>query len=107
VIANAGCANACTGLAAWRMPADGGTHRAALGCDEREVLVLSTGVIVAISTWRSWRVHRRGRLTIAVRGAAAASRAILTTDTRPKTAAMEVTIGGRDIAIRAFAKGAA
>jgi len=41
-----------------------------------------------------------------VTGAAAAARAILTTDTRPKTAAGDLSIGGQGIAIRGFAKGA-
>jgi glutamate N-acetyltransferase/amino-acid N-acetyltransferase len=108
VIANAGCANACTGergMAAAR-------HMAALaagtlGCESGQVLVLSTGVI-----GRHLDMDKVGRGIAALGsptaepGAAAASRAILTTDTVPKTAAADVELPGGRIAIRGFAKGA-
>ncbi len=108
VIANAGCANACTGARgladARRMAA---LTAQALGCGERQILVLSTGVIGRhLDMEKLMRGIVAVASPIAVRGAAAASRAILTTDTRPKTAAVNVTIGGRTIAIRGFAKGA-
>ena len=108
VIANAGCANACTGergMAATR-------HMAALtsrslGVEPDQVLVLSTGVI-----GRHLDMDKVARGIAALgtpsaeQGAMAAARAILTTDTRPKTAAADLDAGGGPIAIRGFAKGA-
>jgi len=108
VIANAGCANACTGergMAAAR-------HMAALtsrslGVEPDQVLVLSTGVI---GRHLDMDKVARGIAALGTRsaeqGAMAAARAILTTDTRPKTAADDLDAGGGPIAIRGFAKGA-
>jgi glutamate N-acetyltransferase/amino-acid N-acetyltransferase len=108
VIANAGCANACTGP---RGMADARRTAAltaeALGCDPDQVLVLSTGVI---GRHLDMEKLARGIAAVAspaaLRGAAAAARAILTTDTRTKTAVVDVPVGVRQIAIRGFAKGA-
>lgn len=108
VIANAGCANACTGA-----PGMADTRRTAaltalaLGCRPDQVMVLSTGVI---GRKLDMEKVERGIAAItspaAVPGATAAAQAILTTDTRPKTVALEQPTGGRPIAIRGFAKGA-
>ena len=112
VIANAGCANACTGERG--MAAAG--HMAALaaravGCEPGQVLVLSTGVI---GRHLDMEKVERGIAALgspaAERGAGAATRAILTTDTKPKTATGDFEVpGDRNagrIAIRGFAKGA-
>jgi glutamate N-acetyltransferase/amino-acid N-acetyltransferase len=106
VIANAGCANACTGdpglSDARRMAA---LTAAALGCAAEQVLVLSTGVI-----GRRLDMERLARGIAAVARAApdadAAARAILTTDTRPKTAVETVATAGGMFRIAGFAKGA-
>ena len=108
VIANAGCANACTGErgmeAARHMAA---LTSGALGVEAGQVLVLSTGVI-----GRHLDLDKvaRGIAALGARaseqGAMAAARAILTTDTRPKTAAADLDAGGGPIALRGFAKGA-
>jgi glutamate N-acetyltransferase/amino-acid N-acetyltransferase len=45
------------------------------------------------------------RTAAAERSAAAAARAIMTTDTKPKTAQASVTLGGRTVRIAGFAKG--
>ena len=106
VIANSGNANACTGAegmqAAERMAATAATR---LGIAPHEVLVLSTGVIgvplpvekieVALPT-----------LTLAPEGGDAAAQAIMTTDTRPKTASAEITVDGKAVRIGGMAKGA-
>jgi len=108
IIANAGCANACTG--------DEGKvntrHMAALAADvvgarADQVLVLSTGVIgrqldmtkvasgiaqLAPATW--------------TREANLASRAIMTTDTKPKTSSATGMIAGRSVTVAGMAKGA-
>ena len=108
IIANAGCANACTG--------DEGKvntrQMAALAADvvgarADQVLVLSTGVIgrqldmtkvasgisqLAPATW--------------TREANLASRAIMTTDTKPKTSSATGVIAGHTVTVAGMAKGA-
>ena len=110
VVANSGCANACTGepgLADTRHTAE----RVAeiVGAEPGHVLVLSTGVI-----GRRLDLERLQRgiddaargLDAGGAGARDAARAILTTDTRPKVAAADLVLGGRTVAIRGMAKGA-
>lgn len=108
IIANAGCANACTG--------DEGKvntrQMAALAADvvgarADQILVLSTGVIgrqldmtkvasgiaqLAPATW--------------TREANLASRAIMTTDTKPKTSSATGMIAGHTVTVAGMAKGA-
>src|SRR5262249_46548643 len=110
VVANSGCANACTGergmADAYRMAALAAEE---IGCDPGQVLVLSTGVIgVPLAMDKVERGIAEGarRLDAGVESAGAAVRAILTTDTRPKTAAAGVSLRGGDVTIRGFAKGA-
>ena len=86
VIANSRCANACTGDAGLedaRAMAEATAQ--ALGCRADQVLVLSTGVI---GTRLEMPKIRAGIADAAKRlsrdGGAGASRAIMTTDTRPK-----------------------
>jgi glutamate N-acetyltransferase / amino-acid N-acetyltransferase len=107
VIANAGCANACTGergLADARRMASLAAR--VLNCEPDQVLVLSTGVI---GRHLDMEKITRGIEALVTRsgepGAMAATQAILTTDTRPKTAAADLDAGGGRIAIRGFAKG--
>ena len=108
VIANAGCANACTGdegrRDAMRMSQLAG-H--AIGTPAPHVLVLSTGVI---GVPLDMEKVGRGIAALDVGGATAAAadvaRAILTTDTRAKVASASLTIGGQTVQVRGFAKGA-
>lgn len=108
VIANAGCANACTG--------ERGDHdarqmaalaAARIGAEAGQMLVLSTGVIgVPLDMTKI----ERGIAALGVGAADAAAGdvalAITTTDTRPKVASADATIGGRIVTVRGFAKGA-
>jgi len=115
-VANSGCANAATG------PAGDAAARAmqaaaaeAVGCAPEHVLVLSTGVI-----GRMLDVERvqRGIATAADalragsggagggRVGLAAAEAIMTTDTRPKTAARRVRLPGGEVLLGGMAKGA-
>jgi len=108
VIANSGCANACTGPGGMadtrRMAA---LTAESLGCGAEQVLVLSTGVIGRrLDMTKVAAGIAAVTSTGAQMGAPAAARAILTTDTRPKTAGADLTMGGRRVAIRGFAKGA-
>lgn len=108
VIANAGCANACTGdegkVNARRM-----AQLAAdmIGATTDQVLVLSTGVIgrqldmekvsagIASFTPDTWSEN-----------AIAASEAIMTTDTHPKRAHATMQVAGKTITVAGMAKGA-
>jgi glutamate N-acetyltransferase/amino-acid N-acetyltransferase len=108
VIANSGCANACTGPGGLDdARAMASLAASGLGCEAGQVLVLSTGVI---GRRLDMAKLERGIALVtserAEQGAAAAARAIMTTDTRPKIAQADATIGDRVITIRGFAKGA-
>lgn len=108
IVVNSGGANACTGEAGMedaretvRIVAD------YFNCDEREVLVCSTGVIgvrldmdklrsgIRVATAELSR-HRGERV----------AEAIMTTDTFPKRALKRVKLGGRSVTIGGVAKGA-
>ena len=108
VIANSGCANACTGR---RGMADARGMAAltarALGCDADQVLVLSTGVIgQPLDMGRLAHGIEIVTSPAAPEDPAGAVRAIMTTDTRPKTAALDTALRGGKIVLRGFAKGA-
>lgn len=111
VVVNAGNANAATGA-----QGDANARRTAetaawkLGCLPDQVLVASTGVI--------GRQLPMDRIEDGVRSAAGAldaspgtfeavSRAIMTTDTRPKIVARRIEVDGRSVRLLGLAKGAA
>ncbi len=108
VITNAGCANACTGAqgdAAAREMAE--LAAAAIGCSAAEVLVLSTGVIgVQLNTAKVAAGVQAIAPALAADQAQALAEAIMTTDTRPKTASATVTIEGVPVTVAGVAKGA-
>lgn len=110
VVVNTGCANACTGeqgLADARQMA--ALAAEALGVPSQAVLVSSTGVIGALLPMD--RVA--GGIAQAAAGLArgpvadeAASRAIMTTDTVPKRAAVRCVIDGCEVVLGGMCKGA-
>ena len=106
VIVNSGNANACTGeegqRAAERMAA-ATARRLDLAADE--VLVLSTGVIGVPLPVEKIEAALPA-LVPSPDGGDAAAQAIMTTDTRPKTAAVEVAIDCSTVRIGGMAKGA-
>ena len=108
VIANSGCANACTGPGGLEdARAMAALAARGLGCRAEQVLVLSTGVIGRRLDMA--KLERGIALVTSSRaeaGAGAAARAIMTTDTRPKIAMIEAAAGARKVVIRGFAKGA-
>ena len=128
IVANSGCANACTGERGLADVEATAAHAArTLGLEAGQVLVLSTGVIgVPLDLARLTAgvdaaarglreaggapsgPHARGAATATAGETrhAAAVRAIMTTDTRPKTAAADLLVRGTPVAIRGFAKGA-
>ncbi len=107
IIANSGNANACTGpdglINARAMSA--ATARA-LGLKQREIQVCSTGIIGVPLPIE--RIEPRIPELAASLGhdSDAAARAIMTSDTCPKSVAVSLKIGGKEIRIGAIAKGA-
>ena len=108
VVINAGIANACTGAAGMDDARDMQAAAAdALGCAPRQVLVLSTGVIgrrLDMTKVRAGVIGAAARLR--PEGGAELARAIMTTDTLPKEAAVEVALSGGTVRIGGVAKGA-
>jgi glutamate N-acetyltransferase/amino-acid N-acetyltransferase len=109
VLINAGNSNSATGAAGVRDARACMEHAAGLlGCEAREVLPSSTGIIgrpLAVGKI----TDRLGELVASLsRGAEAdrrAAEAIMTTDMRPKTCSREVVIDGVTVRIGAIAKG--
>lgn len=108
IIVNAGCANAATG-AQGLADAHESTELVAkaLGCTARAVLACSTGVIGV--TLPMDKV--RAAIPLAVsglssEGGAAAARAIMTTDTKPKESSRRFEIDGVSMTVGGMAKGA-
>src|SRR3954470_5641673 len=106
VIANAGNANACTGeqgLADAREMAALAASKT--DCDPSEVLVASTGMIGVPLPMDLMRAGARA-IELTPNGGARFARAIITTDTHPKTAGAELEIGGKTVRVGGSAKGA-
>lgn len=108
IVVNAGCANAGTGAAGLEDAA--AVRRAVakrLGTAERHVLVASTGLIGSrLPVERITSALQDLEPTPSAHASGAAARAIMTTDTRPKQAAVELAMDGREIRIGGMAKGA-
>ena len=107
IVANSGCANACTG-------ADGMAHARemareagrALGCEPESVLVASTGVIgVKLAMPAVTRGIAMAASALSPAGGPDAARAIMTTDPFPKETAVEASAGGRSFRVGGMAKG--
>jgi glutamate N-acetyltransferase/amino-acid N-acetyltransferase len=108
VIINSGCANACTGRQGFedavemaRLAAD------AVGIPEEMMLVSSTGTIGRrLPMQRVARGIELAKAALSCDGGSDAAKAIMTTDTVPKEAALKVRIGGSDVTIGGMCKGA-
>jgi glutamate N-acetyltransferase/amino-acid N-acetyltransferase len=104
---NSGNANACTGAQGFKdalqmakLVAD------RLDLDPDQVLVSSTGVIgryLPMTTIKSGLLEACGKLS--ADGGAAAARAIMTTDTVPKTVELELELGGTLVRLGGMSKG--
>ena len=108
VFVNSGNANACTGAVGGR---DAETTAAMvaerLGLDSGEVLVASTGRIgVPLPMDIVEKGVDMALSALSADGGAAAARAIMTTDTRPKEFAAKVPLGSVEAGIGGMAKGA-
>ena len=106
IVVNSGNANACTGAQGERdAVAMAKAAAARLGCAPEEVAVASTGVIgVPLPMDRIAPAIAAVAPTVA--GWDDASRAIMTTDTRPKVAEREIVVAGGAVRIGGIAKGA-
>ncbi|MBQ7723720.1 MAG: bifunctional glutamate N-acetyltransferase/amino-acid acetyltransferase ArgJ [Selenomonadaceae bacterium] len=107
VVANAGCANACTG--------EQGVHDAEkmaiitakeLNCRADDVIVASTGLIGSNLPMDKMEAGIKAAVKeLSREGSVNAGNAIVTTDTYSKTLATEVEIGGVEVRFGAIAKG--
>src|SRR5271157_5088 len=108
VIVNSGNANACTGRAGLRTSQE--TARAAakaLGVFQSEILVASTGVIgVPLKPELILNQIPALHQNLSVENASHVARAIMTTDTFPKTCALRGRIDGKSVTLAGIAKGA-
>jgi glutamate N-acetyltransferase/amino-acid N-acetyltransferase len=105
VVVNSGCANACTGeqgLADASETAD--LAAKGIGVSSEDVLVASTGVIGQPLPMELIRVAM-GNIVLTADGGHELARAIMTTDTRPKEAAIAVRIGEGEFVIGGVTKG--
>ena len=107
IAANAGCANACTGVQGEKdARAMQEITAAALGCTPEDVLVASTGVIGVNLPMDKMEVGLKAAVAaLSADGSANAGNAIITTDTYSKSCATEVTLGGKQVRFGAIAKG--
>lgn len=108
VLINSGCANACTGAKGIQDAAISANSLASLlEIDASQVIVASTGVIGDfLPMERMLKGIAAAVSALASRGGDAAMRAIMTTDTREKTFALEGRISGKRVRIGGMAKGA-
>lgn len=107
VVANAGCANACTG--------EQGIHDAEkmatiaaneLGCRQDDVIVASTGLIGSNLPMDKMEAGIKDAVkNLSREGSVNAGNSIITTDTYSKTLATEIEIGGVEVRFGAIAKG--
>lgn len=111
IVCNSGCSNVCTGEQGIEdARAMCSTLAGQLGCDPRDVLPASTGVIghmLPMDKIKSGIVRYTPHLSRGPQADDAAARAILTTDLTPKHALQYVTLPGTDhrITLAGIAKG--
>jgi len=107
VIVNSGNANACTGEIGMTNARQMATATAEqLGIDANLVLVSSTGVIgQQLPMDNIENGIQAAASALSTEGGADAAEAIMTTDTHPKSVAVEIEIGGTPVRIGGIAKG--
>ena len=109
VIVNSGIANACTGEEGERICRETAEKAAeVLGIDKEGVLIGSTGVIgmqIPMERVKAGIEKLSAGLEGDLEHGNEAARAIMTTDTREKEAAVQIEIGGKIVTIGGMAKG--
>lgn len=108
IVANAGIANACTGLSG--LEDARATQRVAarsLGCAPEAILVLSTGVIgVPLDMPKISSGIQAASQRLSIKNGLEAAKAIMTTDTHPKHIAYSIPFPEGEVVIGGIAKGA-
>jgi glutamate N-acetyltransferase / amino-acid N-acetyltransferase len=108
ILANSGCANACTG----KQGIDDGQHlsrllAASLKIDAQEVFLASTGVIGKPLPLPAMEENIPSLVaSLSTDGLADAAQAIMTTDTKPKAVIVRGRVNGKEITVGGIAKGA-
>ena len=109
IVVNSGNANACTGERGMRdARATAALVARLVGCEKEQVAVASTGIIgrpLPMDRLRAGVRAAYGALSTDPTAARAAERAIMTTDTRPKSCAVRAEIAGRPFSVGGMAKG--
>ena len=109
ILANSGCANACTGEAGYKDAELSALATAGeLGIDPKHVLVASTGVIgrrLPMDRLLAGMKDAAAKLARSPEAGLDAEKAVMTTDTKPKQAAVQTKIGGKTITIGGMCKG--
>ncbi|WP_297963910.1 bifunctional glutamate N-acetyltransferase/amino-acid acetyltransferase ArgJ [uncultured Anaerovibrio sp.] len=107
IVANAGCANACTGEVGLKNAQEMAKLAAQeLGCDPYDVLVGSTGIIgVNLPMDKMAAGIKAAAAELSEEGSENAGNAIITTDTYSKACSFAVQIGGKEVRFGAIAKG--
>jgi glutamate N-acetyltransferase/amino-acid N-acetyltransferase len=107
IVASSGCSNVCTGEAGLRAAREmTELVGSLLGLSPSQVLVASTGVIGKPLPVEKVRAAMPGLVkALTPQGGRQAAEAIMTTDSRPKEAALRVEVGGRAVTLGGIAKG--
>ncbi|MCQ2394035.1 MAG: bifunctional glutamate N-acetyltransferase/amino-acid acetyltransferase ArgJ [Kiritimatiellae bacterium] len=109
ILANSGCANACTGELGYKDAELAAlTTAGELGIDPKLVLVASTGVIgrrLPMDRLLAGMKDAASKLAATPEAGLAAEKAVMTTDTKPKQAAVQTKIGGKTITVGGMCKG--
>ena len=107
IVANSGCANSFTGKPGLKLAEDSCAVAAReLGCAPNLVAPSSTGVIGHLYDLAKFSAGvREAAASLSEDGLADFARAIMTTDTRPKTASTSLRIGGAEVTIAGAVKG--
>ena len=109
ILANSGCANACTGEEGLKDAKLSALVTAGeLGIDPKLVLVASTGVIgrrIPMDRLLTGMKAAKAALGRTAAHGLAAEKAVMTTDTKPKQAAVTCMIGGMKVTIGGMSKG--
>ena len=107
VVANAGCANACTGEQGEQdAKATAAAAAKEIGCDAKEVIVASTGVIgVNLPMDKMTAGIKAAYAELSADGSQNAANAIITTDTHPKELTAKIELSGKEVRLGAIAKG--
>ena len=109
ILANSGCANACTGTAGLKdAERSARATERELGLEKGSVLVASTGVIgrrLPVDRLLSGMKRAAKGLGSSPDHSLAAEKAVMTTDTRPKQACATCVIGGKKVTVGGMSKG--